>query len=200
MTGVLKQRPVRTGPVMIRDITLCTLSVIRAYAITGDNRMPVVNDRPGDRMPVQEFEAVLIKDDGTNGLYIRIPFNVQEVFNKKSQVKVKGSIDGYPYRGSIHPYGGIHYMGVKKEIREAIGKAQGDTVKVVMEMDTQPGTVIVPVKLEDALKKDKKAKAAFEKLSYTHKKEYVEWIECAKKEETRDRRIKKAIERLTGRM
>jgi uncharacterized protein YdeI (YjbR/CyaY-like superfamily) len=50
--------------------------------------------------------------------------------------------------------------------------------------------------LKRAFKSEKEAKAAFEKLSYTHKREYVMWIEEAKKEETRQRRIAKAIEML----
>ncbi len=85
-------------------------------------------------------------------------------------------------------------MVVKKEIRQAIGKSAGDTVKVVMEIDTEPRIVVVPEDFQQALENDTKAKETFEAFSYTHKKEYVEWIEGAKKQETRENRIKKAVE------
>jgi hypothetical protein len=83
-------------------------------------------------MTAQEFEAELIKDEDSGGVGIKIPFDVQEAFGSKSRIKVKCTIDGYPYRGSIHPYGGVHYMGVLKKIRESIGKMPGDTVSIVM--------------------------------------------------------------------
>lgn len=111
------------------------------------------------------------------------------------RVKVRGTIDGYPYCGSIAPYGGKHYMVVKKEIRGAIGKG-GDTVHVVTERDTEERTVGVPADFTRALAQDKQAKAFFDKSSYTNRKEYVEWIESAKKPETRARRIQQAVERL----
>ncbi len=85
-------------------------------------------------------------------------------------------------------------MVVKKEIRQAIGKSAGDTVKVVMEIDTEPRIVVVPEDFQQALENYTQAKETFEAFSYTHKKEYVEWIEGAKKQETRENRIKKAVE------
>ena len=109
---------------------------------------------------------------------------------------MKCTIDGYPYRGSIAPYGGTHYIGVVKKIRDAIGKTYGDTVHIVMELDEEPRVVEVPEDLSQALALNEAAKKAFEKLSYSHKREYVEWIDAAKKEETRQRRVAKAIEKL----
>ena len=57
--------------------------------------------------------------------------------------------------------------------------------------------MIVPEYFLAALKKNKKAWATFAAFSYSHKKEYVEWITEAKAEETRQRRIKTALERLS---
>jgi len=85
-------------------------------------------------------------------------------------------------------------MVVKKEIRQAIGKTAGDTVKVVMEIDTEPRIIVVPEDFQQALENHPNAKEIFENFSYTHKKEYVEWIESAKKQVTRENRINKALE------
>lgn len=69
----------------------------------------------------------------------------------------------------------------------------GDTVRIVMEPDTEPRALAVPSDLGKALEKSARAGVAFERLSYTHGKELVDWIQGAKKEETRARRIEKAI-------
>jgi hypothetical protein len=147
-------------------------------------------------MTGKTFEATLIKDDDSGGAGVKIPFDVQEAFGKKGRVPVKCTIDGYPYRGSIVPYGGTHYIGVVKKIRDAIGKTYGDTVDIVMELDEEPRVVDVPEDFARALAGNEAAKKAFDKLSYSHKREYVEWINEAKKEETRKRRIAKAVEKL----
>jgi bacteriocin resistance YdeI/OmpD-like protein/uncharacterized protein DUF1905 len=126
-----------------------------------------------------------------------IPFDVRETYGTGGQVKVKASFDGEPYRGSIAPMGGgRHVIGIAKAIRAAIGKDVGDRVKVVVEPDTDPRTVEVPPDLAAAFRKSPAAKRAFEKLSYTHRKEYVRWIEEAKKPETRERRVQKTLEML----
>ena len=62
---------------------------------------------------------------------------------------------------------------------------------------TQRKTLEVPPELRRELKKDKKASETFENFSYSHKKEYVEWITEAKREETKAERVKKTIEWLT---
>ena len=63
-------------------------------------------------------------------------------------------------------------------------------------IDTQKKIVTLPDDLATVLKKNKKANEFFQTLSFTNKKEYVEWIVTAKREETRNERIKGTIERL----
>lgn len=72
----------------------------------------------------------------------------------------------------------------------------GETVKVIMELDTGARTVRVPPDLKKALAKDKRARTVFEGLSYTHKKDFVQWVEETKKQETRTKRISKTLEML----
>jgi hypothetical protein len=149
-------------------------------------------------MNKQEFEVTLLKPPDIDGAYFIVPFNVPGVYGTKAHVKVRGTIDGYPYRGLIANMGEGHCMVVKKEIRLAIGKTAGDTVKVVMDIDTEPRIVVVPEDFQQALDNNPKAKKIFDKFSYSHKKEYVEWIEGAKKQETRENRVKKAVEQIAG--
>jgi hypothetical protein len=144
------------------------------------------------------FTAVLEKvDKYPNAAYVSVPFNMKEIFNTRGQVKVKAAIDGIFYRGSLAPTGdGNHILGIRKEIRESLGKVHGDTVEVVFELDIEPREVELPDDFKLALSKNKKAMGKFEKLPYTHRKEYVEAIKKAKKEETRKSRIEKTILKL----
>jgi hypothetical protein len=145
---------------------------------------------------VFKFEAK-IKDAGGGGAYVEFPHDTKEIFGTRGRIKVKATFDGHPYRGSLVPMGGpCHLMPILKSIREAIGKQPGDKVKVAIQQDTEERTVSVPQDFKKALTKNKAAREFFEKSSHTCRREYVNWIEEAKKQETRDRRVAKAIEML----
>ena len=146
-----------------------------------------------------EFDATLFKggDAANASFFVEVPPDVVRDFGKKGQVRVKVTIDGQPFRLALAPYGGKHLLGVRKEIREAVGKTGGDTLHITMEVDTEPRLVDVPDDLMQAMAAQPDAKAFFDKLSYSHRKEYVEWIDGAKKPETRKRRVEKALELLT---
>ncbi|HEY3295447.1 MAG TPA: YdeI/OmpD-associated family protein [bacterium] len=141
----------------------------------------------------QEFKAPLIFGDG-GGAWVEVPAKIMDIYATKGRVPVNALIDGVPYRGSLaNMGGGCHQLGVLKAIREKIGKGEGDVVHVILERDTAERSVEAPEDFQKALNKNKAAKAVFEKFAYSHKKEYVRWIEEAKKAETRAARIEKAV-------
>ena len=141
------------------------------------------------------FRAV-IEDAGNGGAYVSVPFDVEQAFSKK-RVKVLAVIEGVPYRGSLVRMGTeCHLLPVLKEIRQQIGKAIGDEIEVTVEEDTQPRQVTVPTDLQQVLDADPVAQAFFERLSYTRQKEYVQWIEEAKRPQTRLSRLEKTVEML----
>lgn len=150
-------------------------------------------------MPSYSFEAILIRPEGVGTwTYLNIPKDVSETFGSKGQVKVKGSINGYRFQSTVLPMGdGTHYLVVGKSIRDQIQAAQGDMVKVMLELDAEDRQVVVPGDLVQAFVNQPQAKDVFEKLSNSHKKEYLNWIQGAKQEETRRRRIEKALELLS---
>ena len=145
-----------------------------------------------------EFEAKLIRPEGTGTwTYLTVPISVEEVFGSKGNVYVKGIINEVPYRGTLMPHGdGSHYMVVKKSLREAIKKESGDIVSVTMERDLEKREVQIPEDFLVELDLHTEVQAIFTKLSYSHQKEYVDWIESAKKPETRKNRINKSLEML----
>lgn len=144
---------------------------------------------------VHTFIAPIEKVE-SGGAYVTVPFDVEAVFGKK-RVPVLATIDGVEYRGSLVRMGGSsHILGVTKAIRESLGKQPGELVEVVVQEDVAPREVEVPPDLAEALKAAPEAEAYFGTLAYTHKREYVNWIAEAKRAETRERRIAKAVEQL----
>ena len=143
----------------------------------------------------QTFTA-MIQNAGGGGAFVEVPFDVEKEFGSK-RPKVKALIEGVPYRGILTRMGTeCHLLIVLKEIREQIGKSFGDEVTITVEPDTEPRVIEVPAELKKAFTTEKSAKAFFDQLSYTHQREYVMWINEAKREETRQNRITKAIEML----
>ena len=143
----------------------------------------------------QSFTGV-IQNPGGGGAFVEVPFDVEEAFGSK-RPKIKAMIEGVPYRGLLVRMGGPNLMLIiLKGIREQIGKTFGDEVKVIVEPDTEERVIEIPKDLLKELRKDKEARGFFDKLSYTHRKEYVTWVTEAKREETRQNRIVKTIEML----
>jgi hypothetical protein len=126
-----------------------------------------------------------------------VPFDAKEVFGH-GRPPVRVTLNGYEYRSTLAPYGGVYYLPVNQAVRAGAHVKAGDRVNVVLEADEAPRTVKPPADLARALKANPAAKARWEELSFTHRKEYAEAIEEAKKPETRARRIAQAIEQLTG--
>jgi hypothetical protein len=141
-----------------------------------------------------KFTVKLQSEAGSSAAWLDAPFDVQETFGTKARVPVRGTINGFPFRSSLMPMGGCHGMAVNKTMREGAKCKAGDTVKVQMQRDTEERTVEIPPELKKELGKYKQAKANWDKLAFTHKKEMAKYIVEAKQEETRKRRLAKVVE------
>jgi len=162
--------------------------------------LPTVNNIDDDirevNMKEKQTFTAMIKSAGGGGAFVEVPFDVEKEFGSK-RPKVRALIEGVPYRGILTRMGtDCHILGIRKEIRAQVGKTFGDELTVTVELDSEPRAVEVPADLLKVLKKDREVKAIFDKLSYTHQKEYVTWINEAKKEETRQNRIARTVEML----
>ena len=146
-------------------------------------------------MKKYKFKAKIEAGDG-GGAYVFFPYDTGKEFATQGKVPVKAAFNGVPYAGSLIKYGHPqHMLAVLKAIREQTGKGPGDTIEVVVWRDEEVRTLEVPAQFEKLMKKQGLL-PFFEKLSYTHRKEYCRWITEAKKEETRAKRLDKAIEML----
>lgn len=144
-----------------------------------------------------KFEGELHR--GPNGLYyIDFPFDVNKEFGTRRQAAVKVWFDGYYERKSLLPKGGgMHMLTVSSTVRNAIGKADGDMVDVVVEQDTDPRTVDLPEDLQWLLENEPDVKDRFMRMGYSNQKFFVEWIVAAAGPDSRVSRINKLFEYLS---
>ncbi len=146
-------------------------------------------------MKTYKFSARIEAGDG-GGAGVTFPYDAEKEFGTRGAVPVKATFDGVPYSGSLAKCGpGQHMLGILKSIRAQIGKGPGDSVDVVVWKDTAVRAVEVPGEFEKLLKKEG-LMSTFERLSFTHRREYCRWITEAKRDETRVKRLDKAVEML----
>jgi hypothetical protein len=146
-------------------------------------------------LEMKQFKAQL-KARGPEGAwtFLEIPFSVEEAFGSKARVAVCGTINGFAFQNSLMPNGdGTHSMAVNKDLQAGAKTGAGQLVSVSMELDRSERVVSIPVELKTALAANKKAAAAFDSLSYSHWKEFAQWVADAKMAETRVTRAKKSI-------
>jgi hypothetical protein len=148
-------------------------------------------------MPHARFEGRLESDQEAH--FIRVPAAVLAALGQEKRMPVMVTINGHTYRSRIAVYGGQHYLGLRREVREAAGVVAGDQLTVGLEYDAELRTVDLPEGLRSALEANGEAAAAFEKLSYTRKKELVQWVTGAQRPETQQRRMAQAMAMLRGR-
>ena len=134
-----------------------------------------------------------VEQAGKTATGIEVPSTVVEGLGAGKRPPVRVTINGFTYRSTVATMDGRFMVGVSAENRAGAKVAGGDVVEVDIELDTAPRVVEVPKDFAAALKKDARAKATFESLSYSNQNSHVSSIEGAKTEETRQRRIAKSI-------
>jgi hypothetical protein len=145
---------------------------------------------------VRDFEAVLEAAERGPGCGIRLPFDPREVLGK-ARAPVSVTVDGHEaFRTTVAVYAGVGWVGLRRDQQRMFGVAVGDRVRVTVELDRAPRTVELPAELAAALAGAPAAARAYEALSYTHRKEYAQWVGEAKRVQTRELRAGKAVEML----
>jgi hypothetical protein len=113
---------------------------------------------------------------------------------------VVATVNGHTWRTSVTRMGGEFLLGLNQQVRDEAGVDAGDDVEVTLELDVSSRDVEVPEALATALATDPVAQAAFERMAFTHRKEYARWVTDAKQDATRQRRVEQALDMIrTGR-
>jgi hypothetical protein len=142
-----------------------------------------------------KFRTILLQA-GKTATGIVVPDDIVERLGAGKRPPVRVTINGHTYRSTVAVMGGQFMVGVSAENREKAGVAGGEEIEVDLELDTAVREVAVPPDLAEALGRNAAARQRFEVLSYSRRKALVTGIEGAKSEETRQRRLRKAIEDL----
>ncbi|HEY0442997.1 MAG TPA: YdeI/OmpD-associated family protein [Candidatus Limnocylindrales bacterium] len=139
------------------------------------------------------------------GTYVVIPPDAIVGLGATGRTSVTGTIDGQPFSNQVMPYtfegvGRQVVMVVNRTVRASIRKDVGDTVDFVLARDerSRSADVAVPPELEAALAAEPAARAAFDRLAPSHRREHAQFVADAKREETRRRRAQQTVERLRG--
>ncbi len=140
-----------------------------------------------------EFRATVVLG-GRTATGIQVPDEIVEAMGAGKRPPVAVTVNGYTYRTTVAPMGGGFWIPLAAEHREAAGAAAEQEVDVRIELDPAPREVALPEDLDAEL--DDAARAFFTGLAPSHRKEWVRWVEEAKKPETRAARITKTVESL----
>ena len=146
----------------------------------------------------QRYRALLRPAGDSGGAGFDVPHDVARSLSDAKRPPVLVTIGEHAFRTRIAAYGGQPMIGVRKADRVAAGVEVGDTFDVAIALDTQPRTVEVPPELADALAAEPALASAFDRLSFSHRREYVQWITEAKRPDTRARRVAGTLDRLRG--
>jgi hypothetical protein len=140
-----------------------------------------------------EFRTTVVLG-GRTATGLQVPDDVVTALGSGKRPAVTVTVGGYSYRTTVAPMGGAFWIPLAAEHREAAGVAAGDEVDVVIELDSAPREVPLPDDLAAAFDDD--VRARFDALAFSHRKEWVRWVEEAKKPETRATRIERTVESL----
>jgi Bacteriocin-protection, YdeI or OmpD-Associated/Domain of unknown function (DUF1905) len=148
------------------------------------------------RMPSKTYKTEIVRDESM--CYIPVPFDPKPVFGKV-RAPVTVTVNGYTYRSTIAPMGGVTCIPLRKSNREAAGLEGGETVTVTLALDDAPREVKPPADLAKALKATPLGWDRWQEMSFTHQREWAEAVEEAKKPETRTKRIKDCVRAMAER-
>ncbi len=109
---------------------------------------------------------------------------------------VRVTISGVTAAARVMRMSGENLLGFSKKLRAELGVEIGQTVDVLIELDSGPREVTVPPTLAAAFETDAGARAAFDALAFTHRKEFARWVDEAKRDETRRSRVERTLQML----
>ncbi len=143
-----------------------------------------------------KFRTVVEPPEPMRGL--EVPPELVESFGAGKRPPVRITVNGHTWRSRVAVMRGRYLLGLSNANRQASGVAIGDEVEVELQLDTEPRTVATPDDLAAALDAAPAARAAFDALTDSQKRQHIREVEAAKKPETRARRVEKVVRTLTA--
>jgi uncharacterized protein YdeI (YjbR/CyaY-like superfamily) len=126
-----------------------------------------------------------------------IPFDTKKTWGSGGMPKVRGEINGFPFRTSLFPIRkGGHFLLVNKKMQAGAKVRPGEVAKIRLENDVEERTVTVPPELEREFKQSKALRKWFDALNYSTRREICAWTAEPKSVEAKKRRAEQMAERL----
>lgn len=151
----------------------------------------------------RRFEATLERmRSRLNWTIIRVPFDAAKVFGMRGQIKVKGEINGFPFRTSLFPTAlssiavGGHILLVNKRMQKAARVSAGASARFQIELDTEERVVTIPDHLKRMLAEDRSFQRWYDQLNHSSRSEIAKWVNEPKSADARVRRAEQIAERL----
>ena len=141
--------------------------------------------------------TTILEPRGPAGAIVLADEQVAAIGGGAKAFPVRVTVNGSPVGLRLARMGGENLIGFRKDIREQLGVEVGDTIHVVVERDDAPREIAIPPELRDALDANPEAKAAFEKLAPSHRKEHARSVADAKRPETRTKRVEAVLRAVT---
>lgn len=138
-----------------------------------------------------------ILQTGKNTTGIQVPEDIIARLGSGRRPLVRVTLKNYSYRSAVAVMGGKYMIGLSAENRQAAGVQGGEELDVTIELDLEPRTVEIPADLQKVLLEGGVLQV-FENSAPSMRKEYVRQVEEAKAQATRERRIAKIVEKLSG--
>lgn len=153
---------------------------------------------PSPKIVNKTFRSTLERSgDALNWTIIRVPVDVAKTWGVRGQLRVKGEINGFPFRTSLFPTGnGGHIMMVNKQMQKGGKTAVGMEARFRMEPDTEKREVIEPAELTRILKQSKSLQKFYLLFNDSYRREMGKWVGQPKSGEARERRAEQLAERL----
>jgi len=147
----------------------------------------------------KSFRAVLEPlKNGLGWVIARVPFDVEKAWPERRRLRVRGEIEGFPFRSSLFASSGGegHFLLVNKKMQKATGAGVGTRVQIRLEPDLEEREAVVPPELEKALKGDRRLRKWFDGMNYSSRKQIGDWVLEPKTEAGRALRAERMAERL----
>lgn len=156
--------------------------------------------------PLKRFSAVIVTVRGATEATINpcvlVPAAIVAALRRESgrnqSLPVRGTLQGKPFKANVVRYLGAWRLYLNGTMRKAAGVDTGDRVKVTLRYDPVPRRERVPAALAAALVQDRKARAAFDALSPSHRKEILRYLGGLKREDSLRWNVAKVLEYLRG--
>ena len=158
--------------------------------------------RATGKLTKKTFRATLERLRSNLGwVIVWIPFDVYKTWGSRGNFRVKGEIDGFPFRGALFPTRqGVHFLLINKKMQKGSGAFEGSAADFTLEPDTAERPVVVPPELQRCFAQDRLLRRWFEALGYSVQKWLTDLVHASKNPATRERRAEQVAEQVLSAM